>query len=78
MSISTCITSRIRSVIIIQLSIIVHFEKNPHMYSMIPIKPNIMEREILYAVDKYILSSNAINAVVTIITIELRHTLNNA
>ena len=63
---------------ITQLSVTVHFEKNPHIYSMIPIKPNIKDREILYAVDMYILSSNAIKTIVIIITIELRHMLNRA
>lgn len=75
---STWITSKIRSIIISQLSVIVDFEKNPQMYSTIPIEPNIKDNDILYAVDKFVLSSNVIEAVVTIITIELRHMLNNA
>lgn len=43
---------------------------------MIPINPNIKNRDILYAVDSLILSSNAIRTNVIIITIELRHILN--
>ena len=53
-------------------------EKNPHIYSMIPIKPNRKDKDILYAVDKLILPSNVINIVVITTTIEFRHTLNNA
>ena len=55
-----------------------HFEKKPQIYSKIPIEPNIKDSDILYAVDNLILSSNVIIAVVIIITIELRHMLNNA
>ena len=76
MMISTCITSKSKSTIITQLSVIVHFEKKPQIYSMIPINPNIKNRDILYAADSLILSSNAIRTVVIIITIELRHILN--
>lgn len=38
----------------------------------------IKDSEILYAVDRRILSINAIKTVVIIITIELRHMLKNA
>ena len=53
-------------------------EKNPHIYSTMPKKPKTKDIEILYAVDRFILSSNAIKTVVIIITVELRHILNNA
>ena len=78
MRISNWITSKIKSVIITQLSVTVHLEKKPQIYSTNPIKPNIKDSDILYAVDKFILPSNAINAVAITITIELRHMLNNA
>jgi hypothetical protein len=48
------------------------------MYSKIPTKLNIYDSEILYAVDKFSLSSSVIRTVVIIITIELRHMLKNA
>ena len=41
-------------------------------------KPNIKDSDILNAVDMFILSSNAVNAVVIIITIELSPILNRA
>lgn len=78
MRISNWITSKIKSVIITQLSVTVHLEKKPQIYSTNPIKPNIKDSDILYAVDKFILPSNAINAVAITTTIEFRHTLNNA
>lgn len=56
----------------------VPFDKNPHMYSTIPINPNKKDRDILNAVDIFILSSNAVNAVVIIMTIELSPILNRA